>query len=138
MIMSLRLHKNCIFVQVDEKAVVFRHTPHDGHNIYHYTPEDEPARVMLNLLAKGAASAQKIEKSDLVTELKRVFQVTDQQAQEAVEEFLNDLRGLVLLEEPEHVAHNPSFQRHTGKHVGHIRAGGTMISVGYTINWYRP
>jgi hypothetical protein len=136
--MSLKLHQNCIFVQVDEKAVVFRHTPHDGHNIYHYTPDDEPARVMLNLLAKGATPAQKIDKSDLVTELKRVFQVTDEEAGKAVDEFLNDLRGLALLEEAHPAPHDPHFRRHAGHAVGHIRPGGTVITVGYTINWYRP
>jgi hypothetical protein len=136
--MSLKLHKNCIFVQVDEKAVVFRHTPNGQHPIYHYTPENDPARQMLNLLAKGATESKGITDNDLATELKRVFQVTDQDAKKAVGEFLNDLRGLALLEETNPVAHNPSFKRHAGRASGHIRAGGTVISVGYKINWYRP
>ena len=132
----MKLHKDCIFVKLDDKTVVFRHTPSDKRA--HFTPQNESARILLELLTQNATGQANLSSDDIVSKLVQTFQVTQPDAKAALDDFLNDLRGLGLLEDAQPKPYNPSHPAHTGKAQAHIIAGGTVIACGYIINWYRP
>jgi hypothetical protein len=129
----MKLHRNCIFVKLDDKTVVFDHV-----NRKHYTPQNESASILLKLLAKNATGQANLNSNDIISQLLQTFQITQTDAKAALEDFLNDLRGYGLLEEDQPITYNPSHPTHTGKAQAHIIAGGTVITVGYQISWYRP
>jgi hypothetical protein len=142
---KLRLHKDCIFVQLDEKSVVFNHK-----NRAHFSPKNEAARMMIDLLSKNAGKDKNGDQDkhkgtsfdDLVTQLLQTYQIERPQAEAALNEFLGEMDGFGLLEEtsnsdpvPPDLHHYPP---HAGDPRGHITAGGTVITTGYVITWYRP
>jgi|GEM_PF-1921797 len=145
---KLRLDKNCIFVQLDKegdpepRSVVYRHTQKPPHQITHYTPLNDSARLVLDLLARNAGKGTKNKGTlfeDIRDQLIQSFAVTLPVAEEALNAFLNELEGNGLLEEPPDYDHIPlGPYRHQGDVHGQIIEGGTSITVGYQINWYRP
>jgi hypothetical protein len=139
---NLSLHDDCIFIQLDEKSVVFRHKPHNKRS--HYTPQNESARMLLDLLTQNAPDG--ISFDDLKVHLLRQYQLDDKQAETVLNEFLTDLDNFGLLGKPggakkvdDHKHYGaPAAKKHQAEARGHITAGGTVVTCGYVIVWYRP
>jgi hypothetical protein len=135
----LSLHKDCIFVQLDEKAVVFRHGPHNKRT--HFTPQNDSARMLLDLLTHNAPDG--ISFNDLKAHLLRQYQVNDQEAKDALNDFLGDLDGAGLLEKPgggtqvDDQYYGAPHKKDKGGARGKITAGGSVVTVGFIITWYR-
>jgi hypothetical protein len=141
---KLRLQKDCIYVQLDDKSVVFNHKQRS-----HFTPQNEAAFMMLDLLSKNAGKDEHgndkhkgTNFDDLINQLLQTYQIQRPDAEVALNAFLDEMDGFGLLEEtpgadpvPPDLHHYPP---HAGNPRGHIVEGGTVITVGYVINWYRP
>ena len=141
---NYRLHQDCVFVQLDNhenpsdvRSVVFRHR----NGITHYTPENEAARIVLEMLARNAGQPgndKGTSYEDIVAQLVQTFRVTTDQAGAALEAFLQDLRNFDLLEERPHPIHVPIGNYPLGTDPkGVIVQGGSVITCGYVITWYR-
>ena len=138
---KLRLNIDCIFVRLDGKSVVFDHKKR-----MHFTPQNDSARIVLDLLSKNAGKGKGTSFDDLRNQLVTTFQgTTPVQAEADLNAFLNELAGLSLLEEmassepvpPDHRFYPPRPSS-PGEARGHITAGGTVITCGYVVSWYRP
>jgi hypothetical protein len=137
---KLRLKKDCIYVQLDEKSVVFNHQKR-----VHFTPQNESARMVLDLLSKNAGKDKNNKGTsfdDVINQLLQTYQITRPDAEVALNAFLSEMDGFGLLEETpdaDPVPPDPQhYPPHAGDPRGHITAGGTVVTVGYVINWYRP
>ncbi len=143
----LSLHKDCIYVQLDDKAVVFRHTPDGNFGRYHYTPQDEASRMVLDLLTQNAPDG--IAFDDVIEHLLRQYQLTKDEAITTLSSFLTKLEGFGLLGKPgkspvgvkkiddkKHKALTKKKAKGAAKL--DIVAGGTVVTCGYVITWYRP
>jgi hypothetical protein len=144
---KLRLHKDCIFVQLEKpgdtepRAVVLRHKP-KNQQFNHYTPLNQSACLVLDLLTKHAHKAGKgTDYDEIVDQLVLTFSVTRPVAQVALDEFLADLKTFDLLEEQhgsDNVYPDPIYTPRPGEPRGRIQEGGTLICCGNVINWWRP
>jgi hypothetical protein len=148
----LRLHQNCIFVQLDGesgggsgqsefKSVVFRHKPQPG-QVCHYTPQNESARIVLDFLTRNT-DKEKGEKGttfeDIRDQLVFTFQVTIKQAEADLTAFLDELAGYDLLEAKHSSDHIPTDNRYSTPHGtarGQIEPGHSVVTVGYQVSWY--
>jgi hypothetical protein len=128
---KFKLHKDCIFIRLDEKSVIYNHSKKA-----HYTPQNESARMVLGLLTKNAGSTGTVY-GDIVQNLLVTFKIKQEVAEDALDEFLNDLRGHDLLEEdPPGPPFDPDYPYHPGKARGEIITGGTFVTIGYQVSWY--
>ncbi len=144
----LSLHKDCIYVQLDDKAVIFRHTPDNKHGRYHFTPQDEASFMVLDLLTQNNPDGVAFD--DVIKHLLRQFQLTQEEATASLNGFLTKLEGYGLLgkvgkpaqgavkkiDDQKHGALTAKKQKEKAKL--DIVAGGTVITTGYVITWYRP
>lgn len=141
---KLSLHRDCIFVQLrkdandEPRSVVLNHKTGQ-----HFTPQNDSARMVLDLLThnKKKHKEKGTTFDDLKLHLIRRFQVTAQEAADALNGFLADLAGFGLLNDQttdSDPVDDGFYQPKPGNARGHIVAGGTLICVGYTINWWRP
>lgn len=143
--MDLCLSPNCIFIQLDKKgdpseprSVVFDH-----HRRVHYTPQNESAREILDLLTRSQGEA--ISFDVLKQYLLGQYILTDQQAEYELNIFLTQLDECNILGKPRGklkvsteipiavVSKKPGTEA-----LGHIRGGVTLICCGYVINRYKP
>ena len=147
--MKLKLHSGWIFVQLDNpgdpaanvrSVVVNINPPFDR-----YTPQNESARMVLDLLTLNAHKNKGTTFEDIKGQLVLTFQVTVDQADADLTAFLNDLQSFNLLDKPEgsdKVDPIP-YPLHQGDNEtrGHIQHGGTLVSTsygGYAVVPYRP
>ena len=137
---KLRLNKDCIFVRLDNRSVVFDHKRRT-----HFTPQNDSARIILDLLSRNAHQNEGTSFDDLRNQLTTTFQgTTPSQAEADLNAFLDELAGFGLIQEMGSSIHRPPdpfYPPHAsvpGEARGHITAGGTVICCGYVINWYRP
>jgi hypothetical protein len=135
---KLRLNKDCTFVRLDEKSVVFDHKKRA-----HFTPQNESARIVLDLLSKNAGKGKGTSFDDLRNQLTTTFQTSPAQAEADLNAFLNELAGFGLLEHmasSDPVPPDPNYPARPsvpGEARGHITAGGTVVTCGYLLTWYR-
>ena len=137
---NLSLHEDCIFIQLDEKSVVFRHKPANKRS--HYSPQNESARMLLDLLTRNVPDG--ISFDDLKLHLLRQYQLTEPEAKALLNDFLTDLDKSGLLGKPggskkvDDQKNYPKLAAKKKKETARITAGGTVITTGYVITWYRP
>jgi len=135
---KLRIHKDCIFVRLDDKAVVLDHRRRT-----HFTPQNDSACIVLDLLSRNAGKDKGASFEDLRDQLVQTFQVTVPQAETDLNAFLDDLEGFGLIEDrpgSDHIPPDPYYPPRPpapGASRGRIVAGGTVITLGYVITWYR-
>jgi hypothetical protein len=136
---KLRLNKNCIFVRLETQSVVFDHKRRT-----HYTPQNDSACIVLDLLSKNAGENKGTSFDDIRNQLVTTFQgTTPVQAEADLNAFLNELAGFGLLEDMSYSnprPPDPFYPPHPsspGEARGRITAGGTVITCGYLVNWYR-
>ena len=147
--MKLKLHPDWIFVQLDKpgdnskdvrSVVVNINPPFDR-----YTPQNESARMVLDLLTLNAHKNKGTTFEDIKSQLVKTFKVTVDQVDADLTAFLNDLQSFNLLDKPhDSVVVNPGpYPFHPDDHEtrGHIQHGGTLVSTsygGYAVVPYRP
>jgi hypothetical protein len=128
----MKLHEDCIFVQLDNETVVFDHKRRK-----HFTPVNDSARIILTMLTANAAGEASYSYDDMVNNLIQTFGITNpDDAKAALDDFLNDLRGFGLLKEDPPKDHDKTKTPYYGKGHAQVIAGGTFITVGAFISWY--
>jgi hypothetical protein len=137
---KLRLHKDCIFVRLDGKSVVFDHKRRK-----HFTPQNESASMVLDFLSRKAEKDKDKGTSfeDITNQLIGTFQINKTDAEAALNAFLTKLNNFELLETPGNSEPEPPDPNHYPPHhgtpaeaQGDIVEGGTVVMVGYLITWY--
>lgn len=154
---KLWLPENCIYIQLgdkatnkelvpEQKAVVYQFYREDHTKDRHFTPENDSARLVLDLLAqkKGDGVSFNCIKQNLMEN----FDIQNpQDAERYLNEFLNELNDNTLLNYnedptiPDHIKIEKEYKdRHKPEHAskGKIKHGGTIICCGYTVSRYRP
>jgi hypothetical protein len=148
----LWLHENCIYIQLGEtdpntgeptgeqKSVVFDFIRKD-----HYTPQNDSARMILDLMTHDKGQGVKFD--FITTQLKKHYNLTDPQAKDELNKYLNELNREKLLDFDDQAGVAPGVLKDykdkqpkddKNKALGKIKHGGTIICCGYTVTRYRP
>lgn len=131
------LKEGCLFVQLDDDGNNFLSVVVDTNNRLHYTPTNDTAAYLLQLLV----NSQGIHEDDLKTNVLAQYNLTDAQADANVSAFLQDLDVKNLLSSKPSQARSPGVKeaaRWTAKknwpdaarERTEVVAGGTLISLG--------
>lgn len=143
--MHLCLSPTCIFVQLDKKgdlseprSVVFDHFSRE-----HFTPQNESARTLLDLMTRNKGEAITFE--TLKQHLLNQYALTDSEAIAELNDFLTELDSKNLLGKPKgslkpvnEIPDAPPTKKNKGEAKSVIHGGATLISCGYVVTRYRP
>jgi hypothetical protein len=142
--MTLCLSPTAIFIQLDRvgdpdpRSVVFDH-----HSREHFTPQNESALGILDLLTRDRGEV--ISFDTLKQHLLNQYELTDSEAITELNEFLTILDEKNLLGKPRGrsniitaIPQAATTKRPRAEARCHIQGGATLIVCGYVVTRYRP